>query len=410
MLSAQIRQPAPSLRSVAPQLDIPEAVEAVIARTLEKAPEARFEDMHAFREALAAIPAGEAPPATTPAPGQHLESTAGQAAGSAAAPEQPDAAELESERTAPRAGGMPPVPSARKRPPRPRARAAPSPHASAPGPASRPPASRVQATMAMSAPPVIEGPAEVPVPAYLPHLAYCFVALYRSVEGFLTNEHCRALAGRLERWAAGAPAHQLIPIVRRCISEYDTLPDRPARIQRLREHNHAIAAAMPRDRLAHVLADLYEIASDDGRVREPELRFIVTATAQLGLTPDPKLLAIAYLYLTLAYADGTLDQSEKEVTRKQLRRWAPKASVAELKAVIRWAVAEFKRRPTKEERLGCALEATDQLRETVGPETQQEVLADLWRLAGADGHVSPEEREMIMAIVDRFGGDTERPY
>ena len=90
------------------------------------------------------------------------------------------------------------------------------------------------------------------------------------------------------------------------------------------------------------------------------------------------------------------------MARQQLRRWAPRASIAELKAVVRWAVAEFKRRPTEEERLQCAYDAADQLREAVPREVQQQILGDLWRLAGADGHISPEEKKFIMDIVQRF--------
>ena len=60
-------------------------------------------------------------------------------------------------------------------------------------------------------------------------------------------------------------------------------------------------------RLAEVLAAMYEIASDDGEIHDRELRFIVNATRQLGLRPDPRMLAIAFLYLTLSMADGHMD-------------------------------------------------------------------------------------------------------
>jgi uncharacterized membrane protein YebE (DUF533 family) len=32
------------------------------------------------------------------------------------------------------------------------------------------------------------------------------------------------------------------------------------------------------------------------------------------------------------------------------------------------------------------------------------VLADLWRIAGADGHISAEEQRFIMEMVERFNG------
>jgi uncharacterized tellurite resistance protein B-like protein len=148
---------------------------------------------------------------------------------------------------------------------------------------------------------------------------------------------------------------------------------------------------------------MYELASDDGLVRNHELRYIVTATQDLGLTPDPRLLAIAFLYLTLSYADGHLDEAEKLVLREQAQEWAPNVSIAERAVVIRWAIAEFKRRPTLEARMQCAREAAEQLRESTDKPTLQRIVADLWRIAGADGHISPEERAFIDEIVQRFG-------
>ena len=37
------------------------------------------------------------------------------------------------------------------------------------------------------------------------------------------------------------------------------------------------------------------------------------------------------------------------------------------------------------------------------PDTRKQILGDLWRVAGADGQISPEEQRFIMEIVDRFG-------
>lgn len=149
---------------------------------------------------------------------------------------------------------------------------------------------------------------------------------------------------------------------------------------------------LPRIRLAEVLAALYEIASDDGHVRDQELHFIVNATAQLGLSPDPRLLAIAFLYMTLSMADGTLDETEKPVVREAIVKWAPHTSIAERAMVVRWAVAEFKRRSSHEEKLACARESADHLAMSTDKDTLRMVLADLWRLGGADGHIAPEEQ------------------
>ena len=440
MLNAHIREPAPSVRSVAvADAEIPAAVDEALLRAMAKLPDERFADMAAFHDALAAIPAGEMPagemparapggvestthpatdpssprvtrattpargtPAATPAQGTPAVTPPSRAPAPAGGhtdklpPERPDEQTAPRQVILPQRGGRPPS-TKRPRPPRPQARAVP-----AEAGAKEPPAASGD-TLEMTAPPPTIPTASVPLPAHMPPLAFCFIALSRSVEGFLSNQHVHAIAQRLQRWAPEVPITQLVDLVRKAIAEVETVPEGKARSQRLRERNTALRGSMPRERLAQVLADLYEIASDDGRVREAELRFIVTTTQQLGLSPDTKLLAIAYLYLTLGHADGTLDEAEKRVLRSQLRQWSPRASIAELKVVIRWAVAEFKRRGSTQERHACALEAADQLRETTRPETLHKILADLWRIAGADGHISAEEQAFIMQVVQRFG-------
>jgi serine/threonine-protein kinase len=66
ILLKQQRQPPPFFRKVAPHLDIPPAVEAVVRRALEKAPEARYPSALAMRDALEACAAAAA---AAPAPG-----------------------------------------------------------------------------------------------------------------------------------------------------------------------------------------------------------------------------------------------------------------------------------------------------------------------------------------------------
>ena len=50
----------------------------------------------------------------------------------------------------------------------------------------------------------------------------------------------------------------------------------------------------------------------------------------------------------------------------------------------------------------CARDAADQLRASSDKDTLRRILADLWRIAGADGHISAEERAFISEIVQRF--------
>ncbi len=380
MLNCHIREPAPSLRSIAPEAGIPEAVDAVILRALNKQPDERFADMRAFAEALSVIPFGPDGPTKAVEPQNEP--------GSALEPTVRVVAPRSAEQTEPRAivfpdSGGPPrtdASSQRKRPPRPQPRKAPIP----------------------SPPPMLGGEV-VPFPPELPALAWLLVGLVETAADHRTNDDLLAAAKRLHRWAPEVPLEQIATLIRHTIADYRALPDAAARSERTREHNLDLCRLLPRPRLAEVLTAMYLIASDEGLVRDQELRYIVTATQQLGLTPDPRLLAIAFLYLTLSHADGYLDEAEKMVLREQAQEWAPNVSIAERAVVIRWAIAEFKRRPTVEERMQCAFEAADQLRASTDKQTLRRIVADLWRIAGADGHVSTEEQAFIDEIVRRFG-------
>ncbi|PRQ02340.1 Tellurite resistance protein TerB [Enhygromyxa salina] len=285
------------------------------------------------------------------------------------------------------AWGGPPA-SRRKGPPRPQVRRAP-----------------VSATMAMTSPPPVIGE-NLPFPPELPGLAWLFVGLVESAEGHLTNDDLLAVAKRLQRWAPKLPIERVSALIRHTIADYRALPDVATRGARTREHNTELAQLVPRQRLAEVLTALYEIASDDGVVRDQELRFIVNTTQQLGLSPDPRLLAIAFLYLTLSIVDGHVDEAEKLVLREQAQKWAPGISIAERAVVIRWAIAEFKRRPELDDKMQCAREAADQLAVSTDKKTRRQILAEMWRIAGADGHISPEEQRFIAEMVSRFKLDS----
>jgi tRNA A-37 threonylcarbamoyl transferase component Bud32/uncharacterized tellurite resistance protein B-like protein len=451
MLNCHIREPAPSMRMRAPEADVPEAVDNVILRALAKRPDERYADMYAFAEALDAIPRGEAP---VEPPAVALESTQSFDADAMAAMKAMQEAEgrkrntsqarrqaeQSSERTEPRqvlfpqGGGPPQAPVA---PPpvygRPAARGPQTgpqagPQAGPQGPQAiprgshvgthqavgaggpgkpppRPVARRtpVAATMAMTSPPPVIPGGGKPLPPELPALAWLFVGMVESADGHLTNDDLLAVARRLKRWAPELPLEQVSTLIRHTIADYRALPDVATRGARTREHNRELTELLPRQRLAEVLAALHEIASDDGHVRDQELRFIVNATTQLGLSPDPRLLGIAFLYLTLSMADGHLDEAEKVVLRESATQWAPNVSIAERAVVIRWAIAEFNRRPSYEERLMCSREAADQLATSVDKDTLRKVVSDLWRIAGADGHIAPEEQAFIGEMVQRFG-------
>ena len=408
MLNCHIREPAPSMRSLVPQAQVPEAVDNVILRGLSKLPDERYPDMYAFARALEAIPAEQPGQSHDQAHDQahgpefNLEATVNISANSMKASQarmlaQARAqAEHASERTEPRKIVFP------KGSPQQAAPAQPPVHSKPSARPPRPQPRRAPVTMAMTSPPPVIPGAPLPLPPELPGLAWVFVGLVESADGHLTNDDLHAVAKRLNRWAPELPLAQVSALVRHSVADYRALPDVATRGARTREYNTELAKVLPRQRLAEVLAALYEIASDDGEIRDQELRFIVNSTQQLGLSPDPRLLAIAFLYLTLSVADGHVDEAEKLVLRQQAQQWAPDISIAERAVVIRWAIAEFKRRPELPDKIACAREAADQLSTTTDRATRRKILADLWRIAGADGHISPEERAFIGEMVQRL--------
>ncbi len=64
-LTLHITEPLPPLRSVAPWIDLSPALEAVVARALEKEPARRYASMREFGEALAATPEAAGAPSAT---------------------------------------------------------------------------------------------------------------------------------------------------------------------------------------------------------------------------------------------------------------------------------------------------------------------------------------------------------
>ncbi len=170
-------------------------------------------------------------------------------------------------------------------------------------------------------------------------------------------------------------------ILRDAVAAYGRAPNDPAQ---LRDARATLASKLADDRHAQLITDLREIASADGRI-------------------DAMVRSLAFIYLALAHAaDGMLDAGEMRVVGEQLRQWAPEASHAEAGAALRDAVAEYKRLAGAQARLDRARAAADTLKQSAGQDTLRRILADLWRIAGADGHICAEEQRFIMEIVARF--------
>jgi uncharacterized tellurite resistance protein B-like protein len=237
-------------------------------------------------------------------------------------------------------------------------------------------------------------------PARLSTLAYLFVAFAHGTDGVLTNSEMRVLADRLRAWAPQLSLDQVGGILRETVAGYGRAPNKPAQ---LRDCRAALAAWFTPDRHAQVIADLREIAFADGRFDTAEQVFIDETARAFGLPPEPITRSLAFIYLALAHAaDGAIDAEEMRVIGELLQQWAPDASLSELGELLRDAVTEYKRLAGAEARLDRARAAADALKQAAPQDTLRRVLADLWRLAGSDGHISPEEQRFIMEIVGRF--------
>jgi uncharacterized tellurite resistance protein B-like protein len=237
-------------------------------------------------------------------------------------------------------------------------------------------------------------------PARLTTLAYLFVAFAHGTDGVLTSSEMHVLAERLRAWAPQLGLEQIGAVLREAVASYGRTANKPVQLQLSRT---ALRSWFTPDQQAHVIADLREIAIADGRFDAAEQQFIDETAKVFGLEREPIVRSLAFLYLALAHAaDGAIDAEEMRVIGEQLRQWSPDASLAETGAALRDAVSEYKRLAGPEARLDRARAAADALKQHAPQDTRRRILADLWRIAGSDGHISPEEQRFIMEMVGRF--------
>jgi tRNA A-37 threonylcarbamoyl transferase component Bud32/uncharacterized tellurite resistance protein B-like protein len=344
VLGQHIGEPAPRLREVAPQLPLPapvlDALDALIAKLLGKFPDERFADMAELERAVFEIE-GELPRWMghgAPLPQQLM------------APAQPGQDARDGHTMV-----MPQMPGAAL------------------------------------------GEAEART---LPPIAYLFVAFAHGTDGVLTNAEMRTLADRLRRWGPQVGLDGIGQVLREAVSSYRASRDKSGELARCRAQ---LTATLPPASLTQLVADLREIGTADGRISEAELRFVRETAQSFGLEGNNLLESLAFMYLALGSATaGTVAATEMKVLGEQLRQWAPGASINDTAAALRQAVDEYKRLAGVEARLDRARAAAETLRGSTDAETLRRVLADLWRIAGADGHISPEEQHFIMEMVQRF--------
>lgn len=116
------------------------------------------------------------------------------------------------------------------------------------------------------------------------------------------------------------------------------------------------------------------------------------------------LTALAFLYLTFGHStDGTLTLDEMRTLAGRLTKRVPDADLAAIGEVIKAAVDEYKGLPTTGEKLGRAREHTTALAANASDDDVRAVLDDLREIAGADGHISPEEEKFIADVAAALG-------
>jgi uncharacterized tellurite resistance protein B-like protein len=346
VLAAHIRQPPPRLAEVAPDLDIPAGLELLLQRGLAKLAEHRFADMLELEQALTAIETHSTDSGQTFAPGYGPS--------------------LE--------GGSPIHPASIE-------------HAVSP-------------TQVLEQPGLAEH--------LLAELAHVYVAFAHATDGVLTNAEMRTLAARLRGWAPNLELDRLGELLRGIVGEYGGLSS-ALKTERTQASAEQLGVDLAEPERARVLADLRAIAAADKRLIASEEQFIAQIERTLALRRDPRLRACAVVYLVVGRAADGVDPRELEVMSGQLRRWLPDASAAETDAMLRETSALLDQVSRDTDRVTLVRRCADRLAATLEPTQLREVLADLWRIAGADGQIAAAEQSLIMDVVDRFGTVRARP-
>jgi uncharacterized tellurite resistance protein B-like protein len=115
---------------------------------------------------------------------------------------------------------------------------------------------------------------------------------------------------------------------------------------------------------------------------------------------DPKLDAIAFLYLTVAHtADGAVSGDEMRTLANGVRAWDPDASLETIGDVLKRTVERYRSLPGTDERLAEADRLAKTLAGNLTPEQRSTVLDGMREIAAADGQVTDDET----AVIERIG-------
>jgi serine/threonine protein kinase len=166
-----------------------------------------------------------------------------------------------------------------------------------------------------------------------------------------------------------------------------------------------------------VPAGLEEII-DCALAKTPEQRFsgmeaMVRALMSLELPPrprvepkrgEPKVIELlAALYIMQSYStDDEPAAQEVELITEFLHALEPEARLAKIERIVAQARTDHERSGSDQLRRAQWEQTCEQLRDRLNEDQRRQVLANMWRIAGADGRILDAERQFIAATIERF--------
>lgn len=131
------------------------------------------------------------------------------------------------------------------------------------------------------------------------------------------------------------------------------------------------------------------------------------ASAQHRVEPkrgEPQVIELlAALYIMQSYStDDELAAQEVDLITELLHAWKPAARLAEIEGVVAQARSDYEHAGSDQLRRAKWEETCEQLRDRLNEDQRRQVLASMWRIAGADGAILDAERQFIAATIERF--------
>lgn len=428
LLNMHLREPAPSARQLAPDAGIPEGVDAMLLRALEKQPDDRFADMAEFERALLAIPAGPAPapshvgtPTPVANPAVDVARAQTQMHGSASAADGSPRAQVPAPRQAQATQFMSSAPklgdTAEPAGPPPVDRAATPAQPNQTGQINQISQTNQSGPRPMRMATASTGArrprrrADVPPPAPAPArpdtnldagaLATVYVGLGFSLAGSPGALGDSALIDQLRRWDPGTDGRAVLEGARAQIVALPADRQGPRYAEALR----ALAGSGPAATNA-VALDLFTLSYRGGTPPAPALQFVLEVARHLGQAPGPLPRAAGIVFVTLARAGGEVDEREIRFLGARLRRWHARADERGRELAVRFALAELDLQPDLESQWRTAYEAAEAIARASGPAELHPLMCDLWAIADADGEINPAERELVSEVSRRYVGAT----